>query len=46
MSEYEDADPSEPCDLCGRPMIDCECEEADFGEVSSDQFDAQNEAYK
>jgi len=32
MSEYEDADLSEPCDNCGLPMIDCECEceEADF----------------
>jgi hypothetical protein len=27
MSEYEDADLSEPCDNCGLPMINCECDE-------------------
>jgi hypothetical protein len=30
MSAYEDADLSEPCDNCGLPMIDCECEERKY----------------
>jgi hypothetical protein len=46
MSEYDDADLSEPCDNCGLPVIDCECQESDFDKISGDEFDAQEQAYK